>query len=183
MGLFDQVIAAGRPDDLNVLNSAEHGKVSNGCSITPELIGVDHVWYVVIHQEPFKKGLRRLGVSTTLQQEVKDRAGFVDRPPAAKRRQRPAPIRDQASPGALLRSRGVRVLGKRRSVLMGAGLAKKNQHCSGQEQPEFLATDLDTHFIQEPPRTPTGAGALFTPGRRKAGMPRTASTTPTACCT
>ena len=75
--------------------------------------------------------------------------------PAVKRRQRPAPIRDQAWPAAPLWSRRVCVLGKeRRSVLMGAALAKKRVR-SAQEAPSLRAVPV-----------PVGAGALVRRVRR-----------------
>ena len=55
--LFNQVIAARRRDHLEVLHAVEHWKGSNGRPVTPELIGVNDVWDVVIHQQPFEKGL------------------------------------------------------------------------------------------------------------------------------
>ena len=81
MRLFDQVIAASSRDHLDVLHSVEHGKFSNRCSITPELIRVDDVWNVIVQQKPSEKGLCCLGISPILQKEVKDRARFIDSPP------------------------------------------------------------------------------------------------------
>jgi len=50
MGLLDQIVAARRRKDLDVLHSVEYRKFPNGRSITPELVCVDHVWHVVIYQ-------------------------------------------------------------------------------------------------------------------------------------
>ncbi len=66
MGLFNQVIAASSGDDLDVLHSVEHGSFSNGCSGAPALVGVNHLWHVVIDQEPFTTGVRRLGILPSL---------------------------------------------------------------------------------------------------------------------
>jgi len=70
MGLFDEGIAARSRDNLEVLHAVEHRKGSNGRSISPELIGVDHVWNVVIRQKPSEKGLCRLGVPPILQEKI-----------------------------------------------------------------------------------------------------------------
>ncbi len=42
---------------------------------------MNDVWHVVIDQEPFKKDLRRLGISPSLQQEIQHCAGIIDGPP------------------------------------------------------------------------------------------------------
>ncbi|GGO29916.1 hypothetical protein HNQ08_002753 [Deinococcus humi] len=42
---------------------------------------MNHVWDVVVHQQPFEKGLGRLTVSVRLQQDIEHRAGFIDSPP------------------------------------------------------------------------------------------------------
>jgi len=78
MGLFDQVVTAGGRDDLDVLHAVEHWKYSNSCSVAPEFIGVNDVWYVVIDQEPFKEGLRRLSISPSLEEKVQHCAGIID---------------------------------------------------------------------------------------------------------
>jgi len=49
MRLFNQVVVASSGDDLDVLHSMEHEEFSNGCSVAPEFVGVNYVWYVVIH--------------------------------------------------------------------------------------------------------------------------------------
>jgi len=87
-----------------VLHRVEHGECSNGRAVTPEFVGMNHVWHVVAHQKLFEEGVCRLGISPILQEKIQDRARVVDGPP----------------------------------------------------QPEFFALDLDAHFIQEPPGTPTG---------------------------
>ena len=49
MRLLNQIVAARRCDDLNVLHAVQHRKFPNGRSVAPEFIRVDHVWHVVIH--------------------------------------------------------------------------------------------------------------------------------------
>ena len=81
MGLFNQIVAARSRDDLDVLHSVEHRKFPNSRSITPELVGVDHVWHVVIYQQPSEKGLRCVGIPPVLQEQIQDRARVIDGPP------------------------------------------------------------------------------------------------------
>ena len=50
VGLFNQVIAASRGNDLDVFHGVEHIQGSNGRPVTPELIGVNDVWNVLTHQ-------------------------------------------------------------------------------------------------------------------------------------
>jgi len=42
---------------------------------------VNDVWDVVVHQQPFEKGLGRLRVPVRLQQDIQHRTGFIDGPP------------------------------------------------------------------------------------------------------
>jgi len=46
---------------------------------------MNDVWYIVIDQEPFQKGLRRLSISPSLEEKVQHCAGIIDGSPAAKR--------------------------------------------------------------------------------------------------
>jgi len=78
MGLFNQVVAARRADDLDVLNAVEHEKFPNGRSIAPQLVSVDHVWHAVMYQQPSEKGLRRLGIPPILQKEIQHCARVID---------------------------------------------------------------------------------------------------------
>jgi len=48
----------------------EHGECSNSRSIAPEVIRVDHVWHVVIRQEPVQEGLCRLLIPPILQEKI-----------------------------------------------------------------------------------------------------------------
>ena len=50
VGLFNQVVAARSGNDLDVLHSVEHRKGSNGRPVTPELVGVNDLWDVVVDQ-------------------------------------------------------------------------------------------------------------------------------------
>jgi hypothetical protein len=79
MGVFNPVGAASSGDDLDVLHAVEHGPFSNGCSGAPKLVGANHLWHVVMDQEPFKKGVRRLAPS--LQEKVQHCAGVIDGSP------------------------------------------------------------------------------------------------------
>ncbi len=64
-----------------MLHSVEHGKFFECCSVALEIVSVDHVWHVVIHQKSLEKGLCCLSLSPSLDKEVENCAGFVDGPP------------------------------------------------------------------------------------------------------
>lgn len=81
MGLLDQIVAARSRDDLDVLHSVEHRECSNGRAVTPEFVGVDHVWHVVICQESSEKSLCRLGISPILEEQIQDSARGINGPP------------------------------------------------------------------------------------------------------
>lgn len=81
MGLLNQVIAASRGHDLDVLHAVEHGKLANGCTIAPELVGMDGDWDVMFAQQPAEEGLGRLSVTVSLKENVQDYAVSIDRPP------------------------------------------------------------------------------------------------------
>jgi len=82
MRLFNQVIAPRCPDDLDVLHAVKHGECLNGCSVAPQLVGVDHVRDVIIHQQPFEEGFRCLSILPILEEKMQDRARIVDSPPS-----------------------------------------------------------------------------------------------------
>jgi len=42
---------------------------------------VDHVWDVIIHQQPFEEGFRCLSLSPILEEKIQDCARVVDSPP------------------------------------------------------------------------------------------------------
>ncbi|GGO36061.1 hypothetical protein GCM10008949_39460 [Deinococcus humi] len=69
MGLEGQLVATGPRDDPNMLHRVEHGRDSNGRSVTPELIRMDHVWHVV-HQQPAEESLRRPCIAPSLSEET-----------------------------------------------------------------------------------------------------------------
>lgn len=77
VGLFDQVVAARRGDDLNVLRAVAHRE---GANTAPQLIGVNYVRDVV-HQQPFEKGPGRVRIPVRWQQDIQHRAGFIGGPP------------------------------------------------------------------------------------------------------
>ena len=80
VGLFNQVVATRRGNDLDVLHAVEHRKRSNSRPVTPELADMNGVWDVIIHQQPFEKGLGCVRIPVRLQKDIQHRAGFIDGP-------------------------------------------------------------------------------------------------------
>ena len=78
---FQEVVPAGGGDDLNVLHAVEHGECFECRSVAPELVGVEHVWHVVICQKSLEKCLCCLCISPSLYKEIENYARFVDCPP------------------------------------------------------------------------------------------------------
>ncbi|BDP43272.1 hypothetical protein DAETH_32410 (plasmid) [Deinococcus aetherius] len=81
MRLLDQIVAAGRGHDPDVLHSVEHGEFPQGRPVTPQLVGVNDLWDVVLAQQADEKGPRRPGISVFLEEDVQHVPTFVDRPP------------------------------------------------------------------------------------------------------
>ena len=81
MGLLDQVVAAGGGDNLNVLHGVEHRKFPKSGAITPELVGVDDLWYVVLTEQSTEEQSGSLGIAVFLKEDVQHGSVFVDRPP------------------------------------------------------------------------------------------------------
>jgi len=80
MRLFNQIVAARRGNNLELLHSVEQRKRSNGRPVTPQLIGVNDIWDLVVHQQPFEKVFGCLRVAVRLQQDVQHCASFHRRP-------------------------------------------------------------------------------------------------------
>lgn len=78
MGLLHEVVAAGRGDHLEVLHIVEHGKLTKGRTITPELVGVDGFRDVMLAQQLGEEGLSRPCVSMALKGNVQDNAVFIN---------------------------------------------------------------------------------------------------------
>ena len=55
--------------------------LSDGGPIAPELIGVNHLWDIIFSQESRHRGLRGLGVSVPLKENVEHETVLVDRSP------------------------------------------------------------------------------------------------------
>ena len=81
MRLFDQVVTSSSREHLDVLHNVEHRKFSKSRSVTPEFVGMNDVWHVIMHQKSFEKSLRCLGIPPILQEKVEHRTGIIDSPP------------------------------------------------------------------------------------------------------
>lgn len=81
MRLLNKVVTPGGGDHLTVLYTVEHGSFPECRSVTPELIGVNDLWYVVFTQQADEKGLGHLSVTVLLKENVQHRSLLVNRPP------------------------------------------------------------------------------------------------------
>ena len=66
MGLLDQSVAAGYRHDLDVLHTVEHGKLAEGGTATPELVGMYRDWEVILTQQSNEKGSGHFSVPVPL---------------------------------------------------------------------------------------------------------------------
>ncbi len=62
-----------------MLHAVEHGKLTKGRTITPELVSVDSFWDVVLTQEADEEGLGRLSIAVALKNNVQHDAMFIGR--------------------------------------------------------------------------------------------------------
>ena len=81
MGLLNQVVAAGGGDDLNVLHTVEHGKLTQRRPVAPQLVGVNGLWNAIFTEQADEKGSGCLGISMFLKEDVEDGPVLVYRPP------------------------------------------------------------------------------------------------------
>lgn len=70
MFLLNNVIAAGRGDHLRVIDVSQTPALTDGSSITPELVSVNDLWNVVFTQKSGQEGLRNSLVTVMLEQNV-----------------------------------------------------------------------------------------------------------------
>jgi len=81
VGLLNNIVAAGRPDHLLMVNAIQAGQVADGGLVAPQLIRVDHLWDVIFTQQPRQKGFRCISVSVPLKQNALHEAVLVHTPP------------------------------------------------------------------------------------------------------
>jgi len=82
MFLLNNVIAARRGDHLLVVNVSQARDLSDGCSVAPELVGMNDLWDSVFSQQPGQKGVRRLGIPMPLKENVEHEPVPVYGPPS-----------------------------------------------------------------------------------------------------
>jgi len=69
-GLFDDVVAPSRGDDVLVVDALQAGDLSNRSSVTPELIGMNDLWDIIFTQESCHKCFCGLSITMPLKQNV-----------------------------------------------------------------------------------------------------------------
>ncbi|BDP43611.1 hypothetical protein DAETH_35800 (plasmid) [Deinococcus aetherius] len=81
VGLFDQIVTASGRHDLDVLHRVEHGKLTQGCPIAPQLVGMDNLRHVVFPQQSLEERSGGLGVAVFLKENFQHGSVFVHGPP------------------------------------------------------------------------------------------------------
>lgn len=77
MRLFNQVVTARGGDHLAVLHTVEHGKLAHGRTITPELVGVDDLWHVVLTEQSSDERSSCLDITVFLKENVQHGSMFI----------------------------------------------------------------------------------------------------------
>jgi len=75
--LFDDVVTPGRGDDLLMVDVDQARDLSDRGAITPQLIGMDDLWDVMLTQEASQERFRRLRVTVPLKKNVKHESMLV----------------------------------------------------------------------------------------------------------
>ena len=81
MFLFNDVVAARCRDHLLVVDASQARDLPDRGSITPQLIGMDDLWDVILTQEASHERFRRLRVTVPLKEDVKHESVLVHRSP------------------------------------------------------------------------------------------------------
>ena len=79
--LFDDIVTPGRGDHLLVIDIDQTQELSDGHPVTPQLIGVNDLWDVILTQEPSQEGLRSFSVSVSLEENIEHETVLVHSPP------------------------------------------------------------------------------------------------------
>ena len=81
VGLLNQVVAAGRRDDLLMVDLLKCWKCPDGGPVTGQLVGADCLWDVEFAEQASQERSCRLGISVALQQDVEHDPVLVYGPP------------------------------------------------------------------------------------------------------
>jgi hypothetical protein len=77
VGSLNQVVAAGCPDDLLMVDLLKCWKFSDGGPITGQLVGADRIWDVEFAEQASRERPCHFGLSVALQQDVEHDPVFV----------------------------------------------------------------------------------------------------------
>ena len=81
MFLLNDVVTPGCRDHLLVVDASQARNLPDRGSITPQLIGMNNLWDVILTQEASQERFRRLSVSVPLKKDVKHESVLVYRSP------------------------------------------------------------------------------------------------------
>ena len=81
MFLLNDVVAAGRGDDVLVVNISQARDLPDRGSVAAELIRMNDVWDIIFNQEFGQEGLRRFSISMPLKENVENEAVLVHSSP------------------------------------------------------------------------------------------------------
>jgi len=70
MFLFNDIVAACCGDHLLVIDVSQVRDLSDRGPVTTKLVGMNDLWDVIFNQNSGKKGLRRLGISVPLKENI-----------------------------------------------------------------------------------------------------------------
>jgi len=79
--LFNDVVAAGRGDDLLMVDVDQARDLPDRGSVTSELIRMNDLWDIIFSQEAGQEGLCRFGVPMPLKENVEHEAVLVHSSP------------------------------------------------------------------------------------------------------
>ncbi|GGO39174.1 hypothetical protein GCM10008949_46850 [Deinococcus humi] len=79
--LLNDVVAACSGHHLPVIDVGEARDFPNRGTVTAQLISADRVWNTVCAKQPGQEGSRRLGITMSLEQDIKHEAVLVHGPP------------------------------------------------------------------------------------------------------
>jgi len=85
--LLDDIIAAGRPDHLLIVDADQARNLPDRGSVAAELVGINHLWDVIFTQEAGQEDLRSFGGPKLLEENVEYEAVLIHSPPAGRRAQ------------------------------------------------------------------------------------------------
>jgi hypothetical protein len=81
VGLLNQVVVAGRRDDLLMVDLLKRWKFSDGGSVTGQLVGADRLWDVIFAEQASQERSCRFGILVALQEDIEHNPVLIYGPP------------------------------------------------------------------------------------------------------